>query len=141
MDENEEQTPEETSQEPGTETPTPPVTEETTPPPSAPETPAQTDAGAVEAARKEAAEAKTKAAQLELELNRERTARKHDIPEELMGMLRADSMEEDAKVLAKFVAAKGSSLGTGGLDPTDNDDPRAEGEKLADRLFSANRFL
>ncbi|QPB09691.1 hypothetical protein CPT_Shaeky_004 [Streptomyces phage Shaeky] len=137
----------ETPQTPVSEPPTPPATKETTPAPNVPQTPAQGDDGAAkakadaEAAAKEAAEAKAKAAQLELELNRERTARKHGIPDELMGMLRADSLEADAKALAQYVTAKGSSLGTGGLDPTDNDDPRAEGEALADRLFSANRFF
>lgn len=139
-----EETPE-TPQTPPVAPVTPPATKETTPPVPAPQTPAQgsEDAAkaAAEAAIKEAAEAKAKAAQLELELNRERTARKHGIPDDLMGMLRADSLEADAKALATYVTAKGSALGTGGLDPTDSDDPTAEGEKLADRLFSANRYF
>jgi hypothetical protein len=141
--------PEETPQTPQTPPGEPaaePVTKESTPEVPAPQTPAQgsedSDAKAkAEAAEKAAAEATAKAAALELELNRERTARKHGIPDELMGMLRADSLEADAKALAAFVTAKGSALGTGGLDPTDNDDPKAEGEALADRLFSANRFF
>ncbi|MFJ9671083.1 hypothetical protein ACIRP5_09895 [Streptomyces sp. NPDC101221] len=144
---NTEQTTPETPQTPVSESASESESKETTPAPPAPETAAQSDDGAAkaqadaEAAAKEAAEAKAKAAQLELELNRERMARKHGIPDELMGMLRADSLEADAKALAQYVTAKGSSLGTGGLDPTDNDDPRAEGERLADRLFSANRFF
>jgi hypothetical protein len=139
--------PEETPQkpqEPVQEPVTPPVTKETTPEVPAPQTPAQGDdaaKAAAEAATKAAAEATAKAAALELELNRERMARKHNIPDELMGMLRADSLEADAKALAAFVTARGSGLGLGGLDPTDNDDPKAEGEALADRLFTANRFF
>ncbi|QPB09544.1 scaffolding protein [Streptomyces phage Sycamore] len=130
------QKPQEPAQEPVTE----PVTKETTPEVPAPQKPAQGDDATAKAVA-DAAEAKAKAAQLELELNRERMARKHSIPDELMGMLRADSLEADAKALAAYVTARGSSLGTGGLDPTDNDDPKAEGEALADRLFTANRFF
>ncbi|MFI8452162.1 hypothetical protein [Streptomyces erythrochromogenes] len=127
-------------QEPVQEPVTPPVTKETTPEVPAPQTPAQGDDTAAKALA-EAEAAKAKAAQLELELNRERTARKHNIPDELMGMLRADSLEADAKALAQYVTAKGSGLGMGGLDPTDNDDPKAEGEALANRLFAKNRFI
>lgn len=135
--------PEETPQkpqEPVQEPVTPPVTKETTPPVPAPQTPVQGDDTAAKALA-EAEAAKAKAAALELELNRERMARKHSIPDELMGMLRADSLEADAKALAAFVTAKGSTLGTGGLDPTDNDDPQAEGEALANRLFAKNRYF
>jgi hypothetical protein len=127
-------------QEPVQEPVTPPVTKETTPEVPAPQTPAQGDDTAAKALA-EAEAAKAKAAALELELNRERMARKHSIPDELMGMLRADSLEADAKALAAFVTAKGSGLGTGGLDPTDNDDPKAEGEALANRLFAKNRYF
>ncbi|MFG3200370.1 hypothetical protein ACGFYT_30100 [Streptomyces sp. NPDC048208] len=135
----------ETPQAPATEPVTPEPTKETAPTPPAPQTPVQGDADAAkaqaEAAHKAAAEATAKAAALELELNRERTARKHGIPDELMGMLRPDSLEADAKALATYVTAKGSTLGTGGLDPTDNDDPMTEGAKLADRLFAKNRYF
>ncbi|MFE4367942.1 MULTISPECIES: hypothetical protein [unclassified Streptomyces] len=119
---------------------TPPAAPVVTPPVAEPQTPAQ-DADATAKAIADAAAATAKATALELELNRERMARKHNIPDELMGMLRADSMEADARALATYVTAKGSSLGTGGLDPTDNDDPTAEGAKLADRLFNANRYF
>ncbi|MFJ8394395.1 hypothetical protein [Streptomyces sp. NPDC094144] len=134
-----EETPQ-TPQEPAQEPVTPPVTKETTPPVPAPQTPAQGEDATAKAVA-EAAKATAKAAQLELELNRERTARKHNIPDELMGMLRADSLEADAKALATYVTARGTGLGSGGLDPTDTDDPAAEGEALAARLFSANRFF
>lgn len=135
--------PEETPQKPqapAQEPVTPEPTKETTPPVPAPQTPAQGDDATAKAIA-DATEAKAKAAQLELELNRERMARKHNIPDELLGMLRADSLEADAKALAAFATARGSGLGTGGLDPTDNDDPKAEGEALAERLFTANRFF
>ncbi|QDQ14327.1 hypothetical protein [Streptomyces spectabilis] len=139
--------PDETTEKPQAPVVTPPVpsaNKETTPPVPSPEKPAQgrDDATAkTEAAEKEAAEARAKAAALELELNRERMARKYGLPDELMSMLRSDSLEADAKALSQHITHKGSVLGTGGLDPTDNDDPKAEGEALADRLFSANRYF
>ncbi|QPB09765.1 hypothetical protein CPT_Shady_004 [Streptomyces phage Shady] len=127
-------------QEPVQEPVTPPVTKETTPEVPAPQTPAQGD-DATAKAEAEAAKATARAAQLELELNRERMARKHGVPDELVGMLRADSLEADAKALGALATAKGSTLGTGGLDPTDNHDPKAEGEALADRIFAKNRYF
>jgi hypothetical protein len=66
-------------------------------------------------------------------------ARKYGVPDELIPMLRAGSVEADAKALTTF-AGRGSSLGTGGLDPTDTDnDPKAEGKRLAERLFAKSR--
>ncbi|MFI2242372.1 hypothetical protein [Streptomyces chrestomyceticus] len=131
-------------QEPAQEPVAPPVTKDANPTPPAPEVPAQPPAdanAAVAEATKEAADAKAKAERLELELNRERTARKHGIPDELMGMLRADSMEADAKALSRYVTATSSALGSGGLDPTDADDPTAAGEALANKLFAKNRIF
>lgn len=127
-------------QEPAKEPVTPEPTKETAPPTPTPQTPVQGDDATAKAVA-EAETAKAKATQLELELNRERAARKYSVPDALIGLLRADSVEADARAIADMLAARNTSLGTGGLDPTDASDPTAEGEALADRIFSTHRFL
>ncbi len=126
-----------TPQTPASEPPTPPVTKETETTPPASQTAAQGDDEAAKV-KAEADAAKTEAANLKVELERERAARKYNIPDELIPMLRAGSVEADAKALSTH-AGRGSSLGTGGLDPTDTNDPKAEGKRLADRLFAKSR--
>ncbi len=128
------ETPQTPVSEPKSETPA----KETTPKPEAAQTPVQGDDEATKA-KAEADAAKTEAANLKLELERERMARKYGVPDELIPMLRAGSVEADAKALTTY-AGRGSSLGTGGLDPTDTDnDPKAEGKRLAERLFAKSR--
>lgn len=131
-----EKTPE-TPQTPVSEPPAPPATKETETAPPAPQTGAQGDVEAIKA-KAEAAAAKAEADQLKLDLERERAARKFGLPDELLPMLRAGSVEADAKALSTY-AGRGSSLGTGGLDPTDTNDPKAEGKRLAERLFNKSR--
>ncbi|MFE5556233.1 hypothetical protein [Streptomyces sp. NPDC056544] len=66
------------------------------------------------------AEARVKTAEAALE--RERAARRHGLPDELMQFLRGESAEElaaEAATLAKYASARGSGLGEGGLDPSD----------------------
>ncbi|MGW0929552.1 hypothetical protein [Streptomyces sp. NPDC002644] len=140
----EKETPEAPAPEPQETPQTPPVAPKSEPPATPPPAPApepQTPVQSVTpdqlaAATQAAEEAKAKADALELELNRERVARKFNIPESLMGMLRADSLEADAKALSEHVAAPKSGLGVGGLDPSDKSDPAAEGKSIADRLFA-----
>ncbi|MQS38881.1 hypothetical protein [Streptomyces katsurahamanus] len=138
------ETPEEKPQEPAQEPVSEEPTKETTPPAPTPEKPAQgseetsTATAKAEAAEKLAAEATAKAAALEVELNRERIARKHGIPDDLVPFLRAESLEVDAKVFSDRLMSRGSSLGIGGLDPTDNADPVSDGTALADRILSKN---
>ncbi|MBT2400268.1 hypothetical protein [Streptomyces sp. ISL-100] len=67
------------------------------------------------------AEARVKAAEVALE--RERAARRHGLPDELMPFLRGETAEElatEAATLAKYADARTSGLGMGGLDPNDS---------------------
>ncbi|MFD4172512.1 hypothetical protein [Streptomyces anulatus] len=76
-------------------------------------------------------EARVQAA--EIALQRERVGRKHGLPDELMGFLRgetADALEAEAATLAKFAVSNYGYLGTGGLDPTDEDSDGVVGRIL-----------
>ncbi|WHM40254.1 hypothetical protein [Streptomyces sp. BPTC-684] len=65
-------------------------------------------------------DAQLKAAEVTLE--RERVARRYNLPDELAPFLRGESAEElekEAATLAKYATAIHTNLGVGGLDPTD----------------------
>ncbi len=136
------ETPQVPAVEPAKEEPTPKPVD----PPLAPETPVPAlDAevlAKIAAAETARAEAEAKRVEAENALKRERIARTHDIPDDLMPMLRDGSLEADAKALSPFLRARGSLLGTGGLDPTETPhNPAAEGKALADKLLSRTNLF
>lgn len=112
--------------------------EDTNPVPEASQTADQGDNDTAKA-KAEATSAKAETDKLKLDLERERMARKYGVPDELIPMLRPGFVEADAKAITSY-ADRGSSLGNGGLDPTDTDhNPKAEGKRLADWLFEKSR--
>lgn len=76
-----------------------------------------------------------RAAQAEAELNRERAARKFQLPEELVEYLKGDTaeeLEESAKRLSQFASRPGpTSGGGGGLDPSDKPTPTSPADLAA----------
>lgn len=124
---------------------TPVVTPGTVVPPVAPQTGtkdvADVKAEADAETTKALADSKVKTTELELDLARERAARKYNLPDSLVPLLRAGQVDADAKALSTHSTAQVSGLGAGGLDPTDATDPKAEGKRLADRLFNKHRFF
>ncbi|MFI6108639.1 hypothetical protein [Streptomyces sp. NPDC051310] len=81
-----------------------------------------TATGELEALRASVTELEARAVTAETALERERAARKHGLPDELVGFLRGTTAEEldaEAATLAKYSARSTTGLGTGGLDPTD----------------------
>ncbi|MFJ4701962.1 hypothetical protein ACIP5N_27755 [Streptomyces sp. NPDC088768] len=83
-------------------------------------------------ARAEKAEAEL--TELRAQLEREAAGRRYGIPENLIPLLRPGHADEDAKALASHAPAGTGPLGVGGLDPTTQPDPSAEGERLAASL-------
>lgn len=80
-----------------------------------------TATGELEQLRASATGLEARALAAETALERERAARKHGLPDDLVGFLRgttADELDAEAATLSKYAARSDSSLGTGGLDPT-----------------------
>lgn len=81
-----------------------------------------TATGELEQLRASVTELEARAVTAETALERERAARKHGLPDELVRFLRGttpDELDAEAATLSKYAARSGSGLGTGGLDPTD----------------------
>ncbi|MBT2377304.1 hypothetical protein J7E90_07970 [Streptomyces sp. ISL-111] len=75
----------------------------------------------------------------EMALERERAARAHGLPDELMPFLNGESSEElaaQAATLAKYADARVAGLGIGGLDPTDSNSGGA-----VERIIRRSRAL
>ncbi|ARF55121.1 hypothetical protein B1H19_13735 [Streptomyces gilvosporeus] len=75
-----------------------------------------------------------RAAELETELQRERLARKYNLPDALAARISGeddDAREADAKALAELFHNRGDGVGRGGLDPSVTTAPSDPGELAA----------
>ena len=85
---------------------------------------------------------KTRNADLEQQLARERVARKFGLPDDLAGRLTGATVEEleaDARKLQKYSAPAEPVVLSGGLDPTDDSDTETDPRVLARRYGGRRR--